>query len=137
MSTPSMSTVLNISATSQSSTYQIVLNKLGGPSSKFNPLLNCGSTEKRTRKLQVSTFLIMNYYYINNLREKFSSSTRWRSNHMNHPNDSLGQARILLLLDPHYPPGQYQWHLSVMEENIYVALLLSGVFMLTTHIGKF
>ena len=27
---------------------------------------------------------------------------RWRSNQLSHPDDPLGQARILLLLDPHY-----------------------------------
>ena len=53
---------------------------------------------------------------------------RWRSNQLSHPDDLLGQAIILLLLDPHYPPGQHYCHLSLMVEKTYVGITLSRGF---------
>ena len=51
-------------------------------------------------------------FYVVNLREKILAwtrirtqvSTHWHSNQLIYPDESLGQARTFLLLDPHYPP---------------------------------
>ena len=40
-----------------------------------------------------------------------------------YPGEPLGQARIIFLLDPHYPPEQHLCHLS-MVENTYVGITL-------------
>ena len=44
---------------------------------------------------------------------------------------SLGQARILFLLDPHYPPDQHYCHLFLME-NTYVGTLIKRFYVTDT-----
>ena len=62
------------------------------------------------------------------IRTRVSSFTRWCCNQLSYPGKSQDQARILLLLDPHYPSDQYYCHLFVMEENTYVGITLNRSF---------
>ena len=41
------------------------------------------------------------------VRTRVSSFMRWWSKQLSHPDDPMGQARILLLLDRQYPPDYY------------------------------
>ena len=56
------------------------------------------------------------------IRTRISSFMRWRSNQLSYPDKTLDQARILLLLDPHYSPDKQKCNLSVMEGTPMLAL---------------
>ena len=70
------------------------------------------------------TVMVTKYFFNVNLREQILvfSFMHCHSNQLSYPDQSLGQARILLLLVSHYPV-HCQCHLSVME-NIQVGITL-------------
>ena len=100
------------------------------------------SEKHRGQNQRFRFFHFINSWFVNlrenilawtRIRTRLSMFTRWRSNQLSHPGDSLSQARILLLSDPHYLPV-----LSVMEENTYVGITLIRGFYVNVNLkGKF
>jgi hypothetical protein len=63
------------------------------------------------------------------IHSRVSSSTRWHSNQLKHPDDPQGQARILLLLDP-----ITLREALVMDENTHVGItLIIGFYFNDTY----